>query len=564
MVNKDWNYIFDVELAERSISLANELTIGEGEERQPLKTRGFQNFIIGSLHGWRVKRSNKLRFREAYIQMGRQNGKSMISGTEANNRASFSGYELGRIFCAATKQDQANIVWDEVAKFIQTDPELADLYQVRNHDRTITSKITGTYIKSVGRDTKSIDGFRTVLSIIDEYHAHPTNQMYSLLLKGQAEVKSPLMLAITTAGFNLQGPCYAQYKFCKNILTGLVKKESQFIYIAEMDYNKWTDADGVEHEPDDIWDYRNWAKANPFSLWIDDVTIDMEKVARRAEIAVTAKEKGGEDLVDFLTKDLNVWVTNGGHRFVDETKLQLCASNLTLEDMRGRKCYVGLDLSSGGDLTSVGLVFPLDGEDEFFIESHSFMPELRLQEHERTDDAPYRIWVREGLMTLTSGAFGIKTDYKAVLQWLEDTADEYDLEILEIGYDAYNAGAFLGDLENIGAPMTEVKQSARNLNDATVDLQLSINGATKEKQLVRYNKKNDLLAWSLLNAVTVTNSFKELKVDKESDGARIDPVDAIIDGWKVMFLNKSVSDGYDPDEAVDDWAEMMAKRRERR
>lgn len=155
-------YYFDVEEAEKAISIANELTILEGERPQKLTTRGFQNFIIGNLHGWKRKDNDTLRFREAYIQMGRQNGKSFLSGTEANYRATFSGYMKGRIFCTATKQDQANIVWDEIEKFIISDKNLQELYTIRKHERTITSLITGTVIKSIGRDTKSADGFRTI------------------------------------------------------------------------------------------------------------------------------------------------------------------------------------------------------------------------------------------------------------------------------------------------------------------------------------------------------------------------------------------------------------------
>ena len=110
MQRADFPYIFDVKEAERHIDIANTLVIGEGTEQAKLKTRGFQNFVIGSLHGWRKKRSKNLRFREAYIQWGRQNGKSFTAGSEANDRATFSGYNYGRIFCTATKQEQANIV----------------------------------------------------------------------------------------------------------------------------------------------------------------------------------------------------------------------------------------------------------------------------------------------------------------------------------------------------------------------------------------------------------------------------------------------------------------------
>ena len=253
---KDYKYRFDVEAAEKAIDLANELTILEGTQIKKLTTRGFQNFIIGSLNGWKIKRKGHNRFREAYIQIGRQNGKSFLSGTEANNKASFYNYQQGKIYCVATKKDQAKIVWNEVKKFILADQELAELYVTKEHLATIISKVTGTEIVALSGETKSADGFRSILAIVDEYHAHRNNGMYNLMLDGQIFVDSALTLAITTAGFNLNGPCYKQYKFSKKVLERAISKESLFVYITEMD------------EEDDPFDYKNWPKANPFNLWL--------------------------------------------------------------------------------------------------------------------------------------------------------------------------------------------------------------------------------------------------------------------------------------------------------
>lgn len=538
---KDFDYIWDAKLSEKAINIANELTILEGTEPVNLKTRGFQNFIIGSLHGWRIKRSKKLRFKEAYIQMARQNGKSFLSGTEINNWATFSGYNKGRIFCAATKQDQANIVWDEVEKFILADECLSELYRIRRHERTITSKVTGTEIKSLGRDTKTVDGFRSVLSVIDEYHAHPTNQMYKLLLDGQIAVNekgSALTLAITTAGFNLKGPCYDQYTYCKQILKRVVDKESLFIYIAEMD------------KDDDIWDYKNWAKANPLLLWNEDNTYNMEMVKVMSEKAIDAKVKGGEDLNNFLTKSLNTWVEYSGFDFIDLGALKECESELSLKDMKGKDFYLGIDLSSGGDLTSIALVFPLD--DKFFVHTQSFMPYLRIEDHEKYDKVPYKMWVKEGLLILTDGGFGLKTDYKYIIAYLKTIIDEYNLNCLSCGYDPHNAGAFISDLEFLNCDLIEIGQSAKSLNDATVDLRLAV-----EAGQMLYNKKESLLKWSFANAKTTQNSFGEIKIMKEQSTERIDPIDALIDAWKLAFINKDTLK-YDADKDVDEWLEIMS------
>lgn len=531
--NKNFDYKFDVEEAEFAIDFANTLVMKNGE---PLKTRGFQEFIIGSLHGWRKKRTKERRFREAYIQVGRRNGKSFLSGMQATFFSTYLGLK-DRIFCAATKQDQANIVWDDVRNFIESDSDLTDLYKVKEHDRTIKSLITDTVIKSLGRDTKSMDGFGNILSICDELHAHPNNQMYKLLLDGQADVDNALTLAITTAGFNLNSFCYEHYQFCEKILEGLVEKETLFIFICEMD------------KDDDIWDWKNWLKANPYFLFNEDGTPNQTKIARYSEKAIDAKEKGGDDLTNFLTKQLNMWVTAKGGQYIDLAKFKECESDLTLEDMQGRKAYLGFDLSKGGDLTSIALVFPLE-DDKIYIYSHSFMPELRLEEHEKTDDVPYRIWVREGLLTLTTGAFGIKTDYKFIISHLKEILERYEIEIVECGYDAHNAGSFLADLDFLGCDLTEVKQSAKSLNDATVDFALSVK-ATQ----VLYDKKNSLLKWSIANATTVANSFGEIKVDKQAQKNRIDPVDAILDAWKIMLLNKK--EDVDINESVADWLELM-------
>lgn len=522
MKRKNFGYIFDVAEAEKHISLANELVIMEGSgEKTKLVTRGFQNFIIGNLTGWRHKRSKKLRYREAYVQMARQNGKSFLAGTMCNDRATFSGYRMGRIFCTATKQDQANIVWDEVKKFLLADPELAELYKITNHSRTITSKVTGTYIKAIGRDTKSADGFRSILAIVDEYHAHQTDQMYKLMLDGQIRVDSALTLAITTAGFNLSGPCYRQYEYAKTVLAGTVEQDSLFVYIAEMD------------EDDDIWDPHNWAKANPLNLWLDDTHTDSAMLARMAEKAISAKEKQGEDLINFLTKSLDRWVTYAGGRLIDLNAWKICACSDNLEAVRGKGCYIGFDLSSGGDLTSIALLFPLE-DDKLYIHSHSFMPELRLEEHEKTDKAPYRNWVKRGLLTLTSGMYGIKTDYKYIITYLDDLIAKYELVPLACGYDAHNAGAFLADLtEILPCDLIEVKQSARALNDPTVDFQLSV-----EAGQVRYDKRDQLLSWAISHAQIDKNSFGEIKVDKKTQTERIDPVYALLDAWAVYWESK--------------------------
>lgn len=373
--------------------------------------------------------------------------------------------------------------------------------------------------------------------MIDEYHKHKTNQMYQLLIDGQITVDNALLLAITTAGFDLNSACYEHYLFCKKVLNRVIEKESLFVYICETD------------ESDDIWDQKNWAKANPLYLWNADNTLNKEMLLRMSEKAIEAKEKGGDDLVNFMTKSLNRWVSVTGESYLDAEKWQACADDLTLADMSNRECYLGIDLSSGGDLTSIALVFPLDDE-KCYIYSHSYLPELRLLEHEKTDSAPYRIWVQEGLITLTSGLYGVKTDYKKIIVELKKMIDEYNLNVIGCGYDPHNAAGFLSDLESIlECDLTEIVQSAKSLNDATVDFQLSVKGG-----LISYNRNDKLLSWSAMNAVLTSNSFGEVKIDKQKNSGRIDTIDAIICAWKLYF--RSRENEPDGEGLLDEWLQM--------
>lgn len=511
-------YRFDKEKAEDIIELANKLTIAEGEGNEQFTCAGFQEFILGSLFGWVHKETGKRRFTDSYVQVARQQGKSVLNAILGIKCCNFDNYNYGQIYCTATKADQARIVLKEIIKFINADNDLKELFDIKDYKSEITGKITNTVIRALGRDTHTIDGFRPYLGIVDEYHAHKDNQMYKLLKGGTRKLKQSLISVITTAGFNLNAPCYDLYKYCRRVLRGIDVNERQFIYIAQMD------------EKDDIWDPKNWIKCCPLT------GKDPELVAAMQEDAHKAQSMGGAELRDFLTKALNIWVTNAETAFLDLAEWEKCGSERDLSDFAGKQVIVGLDLSSGGDLTSYCLEFPYEDEEtgdrKYFLHSHSFMPSHRLQEHmDLEDNAPYIIWQKQGLLTVTTAAGGIKTDYKTILSSLHDIVDKYQLDVMAIGYDPHNASAFLLDLEDFGCDLIEIKQSARSLNDATIDFQLEVKAHNME-----YNKGNVLLTRSMNDAIiSEPNSFGEIKIDKMLQKNRIDPCDAAICAHKIAM-----------------------------
>lgn len=514
----DFPYIFDVEEAHRIIDFAEELMINEGDEIIELSLYQFQCFILGSLVGWKHKDTGYRRFRASYIQLGRQNGKSLLNGILGSYIAGFDGYKNGKIGCVATNLKQSRIVWEEIQKFITADKDLVNLFKITESENLIKSKITGTKITAMSKNWKSLDGFRYILGIVDELHAHETNQFYKLVEGGQGKLKQALLSAITTAGENLNSFCKEHYDYCLKILEGLEVKETQFIYIAQMDEN------------DDMWDYHNWIKANPLKFTDVDNNIDYDSIRVMTELASENKAKGGKDLIDFMTKQLNIWVEFTDKKYLNLANFKKCESDLTLEDVRGKSCILGLDLSSGGDLTSLALLFKLDN-DELYIHSHSFIPELRVLEHEKTDLAPYRIWINEGLLTVTSG---IKTDYKYIISYLQrEIIDKYGIKIVACGYDNHNASAFISDLEDVTKQAIEVKQTAKELHTATEDFKLTVDAIK-----VKYNKDDRLLIWSFANALLSNpDSMGHQKIAKNyaQSCKRIDPCDAVIDAWHVYL-----------------------------
>lgn len=449
----------------------------------------------------------------------------MENGLLGTYIAGFSGYKHGKLFTVATKRRQARIAFEEMSKFITADKDLDELFAIKDYKSMIVSKETNCTVEALSREGGLDDGFRSIYASIDEIHQHKDNKIYKALYNGTRSLDETLISMITTRGDNLNSFCKEMDDYCIKILHGTTTAEDFFVDIYCLD------------PEDDIWDEKNWVKACPFTC------ASSERLATLRQDAQTAKDMGGADLRDFLTKSLNLWVQNTDDQFITADKWQKCGSERTLEDMRGRSCWVGIDLSSGGDLTTYALEFPEEyvtenGEtkEKCYFYSHSFMPRGRVQEHIETDLAPYDLWEQMELITVTGGAGDFKNDYKFILKDLQRIKDEYNLTFMGIGIDPHNADGILADLEEFGCPVVLIIQFCKALNDATVDIQLLVKSEDLE-----YNVNNELLTWSFLNASIVRNSFDEIKVDKKpgSRFKRIDPVDACIDAHACMLKNKT-------------------------
>lgn len=530
-------FYWDPDAAMNVIDYAETLTLSEGAEPKPLKLMDCQAFDIGCTFGWKKSVNGCRRFRRRYKSISRQQGKTMENGIIGPYIAAFSGYKKGKLFTVATKKRQARLAWEEMSNFVQADPDLAELFDVKDYKSTIVALETGCTIEALSREAGLDEGFRSIYSSIDELHQHKDNQVYSKIYKGTRSLPETLVSMITTRGSNLSSFCFDMDKYAQKILRGVTTAEDFFIDIYCLD------------DKDDIWDELNWPKACPFTC------ADEERLATLRQDAQTARDMGGMELSEFIVKSLNMWVKNKDDQFIDPDAWLACGTDRSLQDVVAaglRDCWVGLDLSSGGDLTTLALEFPKD-DGGFYLYKHCFMPRGRIEEHVETDLAPYDLWEQMGLITVTGGETSFMNDYKFIISHLKELKERYALNFKGIGIDPHNAAGVMQDLEEFGCPVVVITQSARALNDATVAMQLLVKGGQ-----IEFDLKDELLTWSVTNAAIVRNSFGEIKVDKKPGAKfrRIDPVDAVIDAHALMLLNKT-EETVDVESELESYLAMM-------
>lgn len=531
---EEFPFIWQPEKSEKILRYAEMLTIAEGAQPRPVKLHDFQCFDLGVPFGWVHAETGFRRIRRKYKSVARQNGKTFENGITGSYIANWGGYNFGKLFTAATKKRQARIAWEEIQKFITIDKDLQALFDVKDYKSLIVAKRTGCTIEALSRESGLDDGFRAIFCSVDEIHQHKDNGIYKALYNGQASLDEALISMITTRGKSLNSFCREMDDYCLQILAGTAEADDFFVDIYTLD------------KEDDPFDEGVWYKANPHLVTVPSA---LEQLRRDAQ---TAKQMGGFEMSDYMTKRQNLWYEYGDTQYITPNEWKLGGTELTLEDMRGRKCFAGLDLSSGGDLTSLALLFPLD-DGKIYIWSHSYIPAKRLEEHIVTDIAPYDVWAKSGLLTPSEAVGGLKNDYLQIVADLKELQEKYEINIACIGYDPHNADAFLEELDTLGAPLLEVKQSARFLSDTTVDFALEVKAGN-----VLYDQRNALMSWSVVNAKKTKNSFGEIKVDKEVNArhARIDVVDAIIDAH-LAYRKSSKEETPNYETVVEDYLKKM-------
>jgi phage terminase large subunit-like protein len=494
-------YVFDEDKALRFLRWMSLFKHTKGKlQGQHIEPHPIQVFVFGNIYGWVHRETGLRRFRKAYWQVARKNAKSQSLACVASYEAMALGESMAEVYVGATKAEQSKIVWNEIKA------QLAGCIELKGKYRVAYGKIehpkSGSFIAALSKDAgKTGDGLNVQCGIIDEYHAHPTSEIYDVLVSGTGARSQPLMVIITTAGFDLSHPCYSvEYKYVSQILDPDVPVENDeyFVMVNELDRD------------DDIKDETVWEKANPILCSYEE-----GRAFLRAELqaALDVPEK----MRNFLTKNMNIWVDQKDNGYMPMDKWRACGTD-EMPDLQGRECYVGVDLAAKIDLTSVAFLFPLEGG-LYAVKHHSFIPEDTLAAKRRTDKVPYDLWVQQGWITATDGAV---VDYRYIMAYIQRMEQERGWRIKEICYDPFNATQFAQEMAAEGYTMVEIRQGFRTLSEPTKNLrELVLSG-----RLVHEN--DPVLAWAMSNAVVRQDHNGNIMLDKAHSTERIDPVAALI------------------------------------
>ncbi len=452
---------FDVEAAQRALDFFPEvLRLSEGQfDGLPFNLHPSQAFIVGSLFGWK-RADGTRRFRRAYIEQGKGNGKSPLAGGIGLYGMMADGEAGAQVFAAAAKMDQARILFDDAVKMVRQSPMLESRITPSgvNPVHNLADLSKGSFFRPVGRDTgKTGSGLRPHFVLLDELHEHPNRDTLELLERGFKFRRQPLLLMITNSGSDRNSVCWEEHEHAVKVASGEVEDDTTFPYVCALD-----DGDDPLTDPD------CWAKANPLT----GVTITQDYLK---DVAAQARSIPGK-ANGILRLHFCVW-TDAESAWISRKAWEACEDpNMTMRDFEGKQCWIGLDLGATKDMTARCAIFE-DGETDdglpcFALFAHGYTPADTIHARAKEDKAPYDVWADQGYLTATPGKV---VRFDQVAHDLVEMGSEY--EIAAVAYDQWLIRKFAEELDEMGVtlPLIEHPQGINRRKDSPLWMPDSIN-----------------------------------------------------------------------------------------
>lgn len=498
--------VWDIDKAKRAIGFfCDVLCLNGGDfEGVPFELLDFQEFIIGSLFGW-MDEDGYRRFRVAYVETGKGSGKSPLAAGVGLYGLVADDEHRAEIYAAATKKDQAMILFRDAVAMVDQSPELA--MRIRKsgssgNEWNLAYLDTMSYFRPISADDGQ-SGPRPHIALIDEIHEHKDGRVVEMVRAGTKGRRQAMIFMITNSGANRQSVCYEYHDYGSKVAKCAVEDDSFFCYVCALD------------EGDDPFsDESCWIKANPA------LGVTIQKKYLREQV----REARGMPSKESVVKRLNfcMWV-EAANPWLSFDAWQGGKDSYGLDDMEGRKCVAGLDLSSTKDLTALVLIFEPVYDDPYYrMLPFFFLPEENIVEKEKKDKVPYTAWANAGHLELTPGSAVSKT---FVMQRIIQISDLVD--ITSISYDRWRIEdlkqlAIDGDIEL--PEMHPFGQGYKDMAPAVDTFEINLlNGDLK-------HNGNPVMNWCAANAITVSDPAGNRKIDKAKATGRVDGIVAAVMG----------------------------------
>jgi phage terminase large subunit-like protein len=508
----DSQYYFDQQAADYAVQFIEQCCVHiKGKwAGEPVKLEQWQkDEIIRPLFGWKRSSDSLRRYRTAYIELPRKNGKSLIASAVALYLLCADGEHGAEIYCAATATKQADIVFQNAKNMVLKSPRLSE--RCEPYKSSIYVPATTSKLEVVAADADTLHGLNSHGNIIDELHAHKTRELYDVLSTGTGSREQPINFIITTAGYDRESICYELHDYSIKIING------------EIENDAWLPVIYAADENDDIDDPETWAKANP-NL---GVSVSYDYLRQEAQQAkhTPAKEN------TFRRLHLNQW-TQQNTRWLSHEQWDACAGDLTPEQLRelnqNRPCYAGLDLGVNDDLSALVLLFPWDDGHGYDVVPYFYMPEEIIPDREHEHGVSYSSWIRQDYCKLTEGT---ATDTDEIRYSIDNLADQY--EIREIACDRYNAKQLMAQLEKDGHEAIAVGQGFASMAEPSKEFERLV-----ELEKLRHGN-HPVLRWMAGNVSVKSDEHNNIKPTKDKQSSKNDGIVALIMALSRAMLHET-------------------------
>ncbi|PEB86091.1 terminase [Bacillus thuringiensis] len=476
---------------------------------KPFLLELWQKAMTAALFGFVHKIDGIRKYREFMLIVARKNGKSAWGSAIALYLMVADNEPGPEIVSAATKKDQAKIIWSEAKRMVKKSPILSK--RIRTLVAEMISDFNDGSFKPLSSDSNTLDGLNVHCSLIDELHAIEDKNLYDVIVDGMTAREQPISIITTTAGTVREGIFDIKYEEAERIINGYddpdgYKDERVLPIIYELDKREeWTEESC-------------WKKANPGLGTIKNLDQLRSKVEKAKANAMLVK--------NLLTKDFNIRETSTEAWLTFE---QL--NNTAIFDIAELKPSYGIggsDLSSTTDLTAAKVIFMLPDDPHIYVKQMYWLPEDLLEQRSKEDKIPYDLWYEQGLLRTTPGN---SVHYKYVTQWFLEIRDEYGIYLPWIGYDRWSAKYWVEEMEGYFGKeaMVPVAQGKQTLSSP-----MKLLGADLESNLVNYNN-NPIDKWCLSNTAIDIDKNLNIQPNKtKNQRRRIDGTAALLNAYVIL------------------------------